>query len=110
MNNELGRMVLNPDVVVRSRGVMEKCSFCIQKTQFTILNAKKEGRAVKEGEFSTACSDACPNGSLVFGDINDNESAVAHMSEDDRSFKLLDFVGTKPNVFYQLKVKNTNEA
>ncbi|WKK65421.1 TAT-variant-translocated molybdopterin oxidoreductase [Lutimonas zeaxanthinifaciens] len=110
MNNELGRMVLNPDVTVRSRGVMEKCSFCIQKTQLTILNAKKEGRAVKDGEFSTACSDACPNGSLVFGDVNDESSKVAHLSEDDRSFKLLDFVGTKPNVFYQLKVKNTNEA
>ena len=110
MNNELGRMVLNPDVVVRSRGVMEKCSFCIQKTQLTILNAKKEKRAVADGEFETACSSACPNGSLVFGDINDKESEVAHLSEDDRSFKLLDFVGTKPNVFYQLKVKNTTEG
>ena len=110
MNNELGRMVLNPDVVVRSRGVMEKCSFCIQKTQLSILNAKKEGRAVADGEFETACSSACPNGSLVFGDVNDKESEVAHLSEDDRTFKLLDFVGTKPNVFYQLKVKNTNEA
>ena len=110
MNNELGRMVLNPDVVVRSRGVMEKCSFCIQKTQFTILNAKKEGRAVADGEFSTACSNACPSGALVFGDVNDASSKVSHLSEDDRSFKLLDFVGTKPNVFYQLKVKNTTEA
>ena len=110
MNNELGRMVLNPDVVVRSRGVMEKCSFCIQKTQLTILNAKKENRAVADGEFETACSSACPNGSLVFGDVNDKESEVAHLSEDERTFKLLDFVGTKPNVFYQLKVKNTTEA
>ena len=103
-------MVLNPDVTVRSRGVMEKCSFCIQKTQLTILNAKKEGRAVADGEFETACSTACPTGSLVFGDVNDKESEVAHLSEDDRTFKLLDFVGTKPNVFYQLKVKNTTEA
>jgi len=110
MNNELGRMVLNPDVVVRSRGVMEKCSFCIQKTQLTILNAKKEGRPVAEGEFETACSSACPSGALVFGDVNNEASEVAHLSKDDRSFKLLDFVGTKPNVFYQLKVKNTNEA
>ncbi|MGI9532896.1 TAT-variant-translocated molybdopterin oxidoreductase [Lutimonas sp.] len=110
MNNELGRMVLNPDVVVRSRGVMEKCSFCIQKTQLTILNAKKEGRPVADGEFASACSSACPTGALVFGDVNDTKSEVAHLSEDDRSFKLLDFVGTKPNVFYQLKVKNTTEA
>jgi len=110
MNNELGKMVLNPDVTVRSRGVMEKCSFCIQKTQSTILNAKKEGREVADGEFSTACSSACPSDALVFGDVNNESSKVAHLSHDDRSFKLLDFVGTKPNVFYQLKVKNTTEA
>ena len=110
MNNDLGKMVLNPDVVVRSRGVMEKCSMCIQKTQATILVAKKEGRPVADGEFETACSSACASGAMVFGDINDETSKVSHMSEDDRSFKLLDFVGTKPNVFYQLKVKNTNEA
>ena len=110
MNNDLGKMVLNPDVVVRSRGVMEKCSFCIQKTQLTILNAKKEGRPVAEGEFASACSSACPTGAMVFGDVNEATSEVAHLSEDDRSFKLLDFVGTKPNVFYQLKVKNTTEA
>ncbi len=110
MNNDLGRMVLNPDVVVRSRGVMEKCSMCIQKTQATILKAKKEGRPVADGEFETACSNACSSGAMVFGDVNDKKSKVAHLSEDDRSFKLLDFVGTKPNVFYQLKVKNTSEA
>ena len=110
MNNDLGRMVLNPDVTVRSRGVMEKCSFCIQKTQLTILNAKKEGRPVADGEFASACSSACPTGAMVFGDVNNTKTEVAHLSEDDRSFKLLDFVGTKPNVFYQLKVKNTTEA
>jgi molybdopterin-containing oxidoreductase family iron-sulfur binding subunit len=110
MNNDLGKMVLNPDVTVRSRGVMEKCSMCIQMTQATILKAKKEGRPVADGEFSTACVNACPSGSMVFGDINDASSKVTEMSKDDRSFKLLDFVGTKPNVFYQLKVKNTNES
>ncbi|MCK5677346.1 MAG: 4Fe-4S dicluster domain-containing protein, partial [Flavobacteriaceae bacterium] len=110
MNNDLGRMVLNPDVVVRSRGVMEKCSMCIQMTQATILKAKKEGRAVADGEFQTACSNACPTGAMVFGDVNDDSSKVAHLEKDDRSFKLLDFVGTKPNVFYQLKVNNTNES
>jgi molybdopterin-containing oxidoreductase family iron-sulfur binding subunit len=103
-------MVLNPDVVVRSRGVMEKCSMCIQMTQATILQAKKEGRAVADGEFQTACSNACSTGAMVFGDVNDEKSNVAHMEKDDRSFKLLDFVGTKPNVFYQLKVKNTTEV
>ena len=110
MNNDYGKMVLNPDVVVRSRGVMEKCSMCIQMTQATILQAKKEGRPVKDGEFQTACSNACSTGAMVFGDINDEESKVAHLEEDDRTFKLLEFVGTKPNVFYQLDVRNTNEA
>jgi len=110
MNNDLGRMVLNPDVVVRSRGVMEKCSMCIQMTQATILKAKKEGRPVKDGEFQTACSNACSTGAMVFGDVNDSESKVAHIKEDDRTFHLLEFVGTQPNVFYQLDVRNTNEA
>ncbi len=110
MNNGIGKMVLNPDVTVRSRGVMEKCSMCIQMTQATILAAKKEGRAVADGEFQTACANACPTGAIVFGDINNKESQVAKKAEDDRSFKLLDFVGTKPNVFYQLKVKNKQEA
>jgi molybdopterin-containing oxidoreductase family iron-sulfur binding subunit len=110
MNNGIGKMVLNPDVTVRSRGVMEKCSLCIQMTQATILTAKKEGRPVADGEFQTACANACPTGAIVFGDINNKESQVAKKAEDDRSFKLLDFVGTKPNVFYQLKVKNKQEA
>jgi molybdopterin-containing oxidoreductase family iron-sulfur binding subunit len=110
MNNDLGRMVLNPDVVVRSRGVMEKCSLCIQKTQATILTAKKEGRPVRDGEFETACSSACPSNAIVFGDINEETSQVAEKEKDDRTFRLLEFVGTKPNVFYHLKVKNKKEA
>jgi len=110
MNNDLGRMVLNPDVVVRSRGVMEKCSMCIQMTQKTILDAKRDGRVIKDGEFKTACSAACETGAIQFGDINDEHSTVATLKEDDRMYHLLEAVGTKPNVFYQAKVRNTNEA
>ena len=110
MNNDLGKMVLNPDVNVRSRGVMEKCSWCIQMTQKTILDAKKEGRQVKDGEFQTACSSACNSGAIVFGDINDKESKVAKLKKDDRMYHLLEHVGTQPNVFYHVKVRNTNEA
>ena len=106
MNDDLGRMVLNPDVVVRSRGVMEKCSFCIQKTQKTILDAKRDGRLVKDGEFETACSAACGNGAMIFGDINDKESKIAELKEDDRMYHMLEYVGTKPNVIYQTKVRN----
>ena len=107
MNDDLGRMVLNPDVVVRSRGVMEKCSLCIQMTQKTILDAKLEGREIKDGEFQTACSNACGNGALSFGDINDKESHVKQLTEDKRMYHLLESIGTKPNVMYQVKVRNT---
>jgi len=107
MNNDLGRMVLNPDVNVRSRGVMEKCSMCIQMTQKTILDAKKEGRMVKANEFETACSNACSTGALAFGDINEKASDVAKLVESDRKYYLLEHVGTKPNVFYHVKVRNT---
>jgi len=110
MNNDLGRMVLNPDVTVRSRGVMEKCSMCIQMTQLSILEAKREGRPIKDGEFQTACSNACDNGAMVFGDINDKESQVAQKKEDNRTYYLLEYLGTKPNVFYHTKIRNTNEA
>ncbi|GAB2764776.1 TAT-variant-translocated molybdopterin oxidoreductase [Salinimicrobium soli] len=110
MNNDLGRMVLNPDVTVRSRGVMEKCSLCIQKTQKTILDAKRDGREVKDGEFQTACSSACDKGAIVFGDVNDDSSQIRKLAEDDRKYHLLEYVGTKPNVMYQTKVRNTTEA
>lgn len=110
MNNDLGRMVLNPDVTVRSRGVMEKCSMCIQMTQKTILDAKRDGREIKDGELQTACSAACSSGAMVFGDINDKDSEVARLKEDDRMYHLLEHVGTKPNVMYHTKVRNTTEA
>ena len=107
MNDDLGRMVINPDVNVRSRGVMEKCSMCIQKTQLTILTAKREGREVGVNEFQTACSAACSTGAMVFGDVNNKEDQVAKLAEDKRMYHLLESVGTKPNVFYHVKVRNT---
>ncbi|APG60407.1 TAT-variant-translocated molybdopterin oxidoreductase [Christiangramia salexigens] len=110
MNNDLGRMVLNPDVTVRSRGVMEKCSMCIQKTQATILEAKREGRTIKDGEFQTACSAACDKGAMVFGDVNNEDSQILEKKNDDRMYHLLEYLGTKPNVMYQTKVRNTTEA
>jgi molybdopterin-containing oxidoreductase family iron-sulfur binding subunit len=106
MNDDLGRMVLNPDVNVRSRGVMEKCSMCIQMTQAVKLKAKREGRAVGKDEFQTACSAACSSGAMKFGDINDAESDVAKLVESDRMYHLLEHIGTKPNVMYHVKVRN----
>ena len=109
MNNDLGRMVINPDVTVRSRGVMEKCSFCIQNTQAVILKAKNEGRPVAAGEFNDtcACASACSSGAMRFGDINEQESEIAKLKNNKRAYHLLDAVGTKPNVVYQVKVRNT---
>ena len=110
MNNDLGRMVLNPDVTVRSRGVMEKCSMCIQMTQKTILDAKREGRVIEDGEFATACSNACDNGAIKFGDVNMPDSEIVALKNDKRKYYLLEDIGVKPNVFYHVKVKNTAEA
>ncbi|MCD8529676.1 MAG: 4Fe-4S dicluster domain-containing protein, partial [Flavobacterium sp.] len=106
MNDDLGRMVINPDVNVRSRGVMEKCSMCIQMTQAVKLKAKREGRVVGKDEFQTACSAACTSGAMKFGDINDSESEVAKLVESDRMYHLLEHIGTKPNVMYHVKVRN----
>ncbi len=108
MNNDLGRMVLNPDVVVRQRGVMEKCSMCIQMTQASILKAKMEQRKVKDSEFQTACANACPTDAIVFGDVNDDSSQVSKLEKDIRKYEVLEEVGTKPNVFYHVKIKNKN--
>lgn len=111
MNNDLGRMVLNPDVVVRTRGVMEKCSMCIQETQATILNAKRENRKVTDAEFqnSCACAAACSTGAMKFGDMNDKESEVRKLYSSNRRYYLLEEIGTKPNVFYHTKVRNRVE-
>lgn len=107
---DLGRMVLNPDVVVRSRGVMEKCSMCVQTIQAGKLQAKKEGRALKDGDIQSACSSACPTGGITFGDLNDTEAAIVKTRNDDRNFFLLEDVGVKPTVSYLLKVRNQDEA
>lgn len=111
MNNDLGRMVLNPDVVVRTRGVMEKCSLCIQSTQAAILEAKKAGRKVTDEEFnnSCACSTACSTGAMRFGDMNDKTSKVRELFKDERRYFLLEEIGAKPNVFYHTKVRNRKE-
>jgi MoCo/4Fe-4S cofactor protein with predicted Tat translocation signal len=107
MNEDLGRMVLNPDVTVRSRGVMEKCSMCIQRIQLGKLEAKKDGKALKDGAVKTACQSACDTNAIVFGDVNNNQSEVFKLKKDQRMYHLLGEVGTQPSVFYQVKVKNT---
>jgi molybdopterin-containing oxidoreductase family iron-sulfur binding subunit len=107
--DQMARMVLNPDVVVRSRGVMEKCSFCVQGIQAAKLKAKKEGRKVMDGDVMCACGDACPNDCITFGDWNDPDSKIKEVSNSDRAYQALEEVGVKPNIWYQVKVRNNDD-
>ena len=119
VNNNLGKMVLNPDVTIRARGVMEKCSMCIQRIQEGKLYAKKESRRPIDGEINTACAQACPTNAIVFGDINDKESSVfklieEHLGDKDehgkysggRAYTLLEEINTRPSVVYLTKIRN----
>ncbi len=101
------RMVLNPDVTVRSRGVMEKCTMCVQRIQAGKLDAKIAGQPVEDGAVVTACAEACPTNAIVFGDKNDVESVVAKNEKHDRHYYALEEVGVRPSVSYKLKVRNT---
>ena len=98
------RHQLNPDVTVRSRGIMEKCTFCVQRIRRTELDADREGRDVRDGQLQPACVQACPTGTLVFGDANDPNSRVSRLSKDERGYRLLESLGTEPNVIYLKKV------
>ncbi len=106
MNNPVGKMVLNPDVVVRSRGVMEKCSMCAQRIQDGKLHAKKESRRPHDGEIKTACAQACPTNAIVFGDYLDEASHIAIEDKDERNYTVMTHLDTKPNVQYKVKVRN----
>jgi len=129
MNTELGKMVLNPDVTVRSRGVMEKCSFCVQRIQAGKLTAKRERRPMVDGEVVTACQASCSTGAIVFGDINNHESKISKLlnirpldeknpyrvdkiTGNPRAYQVLEEIGVKPNIWYLTKVRNkeTKEA
>jgi MoCo/4Fe-4S cofactor protein with predicted Tat translocation signal len=111
MNDDLTRMVLNPDVVVRSRGVMEKCSFCVQRLQDGKLTAKKADRPLKDMvDVRTACQQACPTEAIVFGNVHDKESRITNMRADNphRLFYSLEQLHVLPNVNYLAKVRNTD--
>lgn len=103
---DLGRMVLNPDVTIRERGVVEKCSFCVQRIQEAKLKAKNERRILKDGEIMPACAQACPSHALVFGDLNDPESRVSQLIKDPRNYHLLEELHTLPSVGYLTKIRN----
>jgi len=107
--SELGRMVLNPDVVVRERGVMEKCSMCQQRIQAGKLEAKKNGTPVPDGSIKMACEQACPTQAIKFGDLNDEKSEVTRWVKDDKNYYLLEELGIRPTVSYHVKVRNVDE-
>jgi molybdopterin-containing oxidoreductase family iron-sulfur binding subunit len=103
-------MVLNPDVTVRTRGVMEKCSMCVQNIQAAKLVAKIEGVAVSDQHVSAVCGDACPSGAIIFGDWNDLTSNIRKSADDDRAYQALEEVGVKPNIWYKTKIRNEHNA
>jgi molybdopterin-containing oxidoreductase family iron-sulfur binding subunit len=105
-NSELGRMVLNPDVTVRSRGVVEKCSFCVQRIQEKKAQAKVDGRPIEDGEIQPACVQSCPGNALVFGDLNNPESKISKLFKNERNYHLLEELHTLPSVGYLTKVRN----
>lgn len=103
------KLMRNPEVSIRSRGVMEKCTFCTQRISAARIEAEKDGRKVRDGEIMTACQSACPTGAIVFGDMHDPNSKIAAAKKDHRDYKLLNELNTQPRTTYLSSLKNQNK-
>jgi molybdopterin-containing oxidoreductase family iron-sulfur binding subunit len=108
--DETVKMAMNPDVSVRSRGVMEKCTYCVQRIEYVRGHAEAEGRKIRDGEIVTACQQVCPTEAIVFGDVNDPESRVAKLKRDPRNYALLSSLNTRPRTTYLAQVRNPNTS
>ncbi|MCA1665150.1 MAG: 4Fe-4S dicluster domain-containing protein, partial [Myxococcales bacterium] len=104
----VARMGMNPDVTVRSRGVMEKCTYCVQRIERARIDARVAGRELADGEFTTACAQACPSNAIVFGSLHDKASGVSRGHADPRAYDVLHELGTRPRTAYLARVKNKN--
>jgi molybdopterin-containing oxidoreductase family iron-sulfur binding subunit len=108
--NEVRKMVYNPQVTVRSRGVMEKCTYCVQRIQAAKIEAKNDRRPIRDGEIRTACQQVCPAGAIVFGDLADKESCVSRSAAADRAYALLAELNVKPRTRFLARIRNRNES
>jgi molybdopterin-containing oxidoreductase family iron-sulfur binding subunit len=98
----------NPDVTVRSRGVMEKCTYCVQRIRETEIRARIEDRPIRDGEIQTACQQACPTEAIIFGDINNKDNHVAKLKSLDLNYSLLAELNTRPRTTYLAELRNPN--